>query len=296
MGVGRQAAPRRHGGYEHVWPELRSARDYRAVRPDNARNTVVGGADQESVGLQGAHPRYLEMLIAGGGMAEPGVVGHVHERVGLAQHPEQRAAVGVLIAHRRRELEARGRQGRLIVPAAREVRVRQTHQPQPGAHPVRHREKLGKRHEVVLVVPAHFIVESEHGIEVLLPVVGGTHDAEDQRRAMGARFAVQVADVGDELVREVGRRRLRPHDELRPERFRGQIVIEPERGLAVAVEPLLILRDRSLHHRDGGALQGGQPGEHRIEPLEDGLPVLRQRLGIAQIPPGAEALPLAPQE
>ena len=102
--------------------------------------------------------------------------------------------------------------------------------PRQGAPP---RHVLPERHEVVLVVPAHFIVESEHGIEVLLPVVGGTHDAEDQRRAMGARFAVQVADVGDELVREVGRRRLRPHDELRPERFRGQIVIEPERGLAV---------------------------------------------------------------
>ena len=52
----------------------------------------------------------------------------------------------------------------------------------------------------------------------------------------------------------------------------------------------------ALHRRHRGAAQADEPGHHRVEALHDRFGVLRQRLGVAQVAPGAEPLALAPQQ
>ena len=165
-------------------------------------------------------------------------------------------------------------QGRLHGRSGREVRIRQAHQAQPRAHHARHRKELGERHEVMFVVPAHLLIEGEHRVEVARRGVVGrvalrAQHAQHQRRAMSVRLAVQVTDVGDEVVGDGGGRGLRPHDELRAERLLGERLIDAERRLAVTLEPLLVLRDRPLYHghrhRCTAGLGPGVPMQRRPE-------------------------------
>src|SRR6185312_9291422 len=75
------------------------------ARPDDRRDPVVGGDDHAAALLESAHAGHLELLIAGAGVSEPGVVGDAHQGVRFRQHVQHVAAVPDLVADRRSELE-----------------------------------------------------------------------------------------------------------------------------------------------------------------------------------------------
>ena len=91
------------------------------MRRDDGGYAVVRRANQESRGLDGAQPGYLQMLVRRGRIPEPGIVGDVDEKRRLAQNPKLSAAEGVLVADGERELLPGGAQGGLVVSARREI-------------------------------------------------------------------------------------------------------------------------------------------------------------------------------
>ena len=115
--IGREAGHRHDVGAQHALAELRQLRDDVAVRRDDGRDAVVRRANQEASGLDGAQPRYLQMLVRRGRVPEPGIVGDVDEERRLAQNPELSAAEGVLVADGERELLPCGAQGGLAFGA-----------------------------------------------------------------------------------------------------------------------------------------------------------------------------------
>src|SRR5581483_213706 len=118
MRIGRQAGERRNRRLENVGGEFRRACHYLTMRADDARDAVVGGPDQVSARLHGPHPGDLKMLVARGGMAEPGIVGDVDEGVRRAQHTDHGAAIGIFVADGGAEMQIAGRQGWLVVATA----------------------------------------------------------------------------------------------------------------------------------------------------------------------------------
>ena len=140
---------------------------------------------------------------------------------------------------------------------------------------MRHREELRERHQVALVVPAGLLSERQHRVVVarLGLLAFRAQHAHHQRRAVRTGFLVEVGDVGHQVVGEVRGRGLGPDDEARAEHLLGEGLVEFQRVVTVALEPLLVLRDGALHHRhrhrrprglrpqvpvEGGA---GEPGE-----------------------------------
>src|SRR5665213_4178983 len=115
---------------ERVGLEFGSSCDDLTTRPDDARYAVVGGPHHEALGLDGTHAGDLKMLVASRGVAEPGVIGDIDERVRLAQDLKLGAAISVLVADGRSKLQARCRQWRLVYRAAREILIGQIGKPQ----------------------------------------------------------------------------------------------------------------------------------------------------------------------
>src|SRR5688572_4188880 len=103
------------------------------ARANDGGDAVVGGPHHGPARLAGAQARDLQMLVARGGAAEPGVVGDVHEQGRGAQCGDLGGSVAILVTDTERNLLARGIERRLHRVAAIEIRIRQAHEAEPVA-------------------------------------------------------------------------------------------------------------------------------------------------------------------
>ena len=57
-------------------------RDNSAMRVDNRRDAIIGGADERQALLDGAHAGLMEVLARAGRVAEPAIVGDIDQQPG----------------------------------------------------------------------------------------------------------------------------------------------------------------------------------------------------------------------
>ncbi len=183
----------------------------------------------------------------------------------MLEHCKRRAAVAVFVADARGKVQPTDAQRWLNDGSASEVGVRLVQHSHPRA---RHGKELRERHEVALVVPLHFFdgaVEREHGVVVVLvlvfrwPLAVSTQDADDEAGALHRRVAVQIANVGNDVIRDRRQRCFRKHDDRCAEGRRSESPIDVARLLFVFLLPLLVLGNCALDdgHANGLARRLG---------------------------------------